>query len=150
TATIDDSELSLDIIAPDDPRGVNAVVWAHIESDLPDPDPGPNTAASLLTVFRTFTVNTPDDFGAGSLRETIEQVNAGCDGVIPRKTRFDRPMRIAPRTPLPAIASCDLVVDGGVYDPQNLPRNRYFDVPRRVEIAGDEVESGSGLTVALH
>jgi hypothetical protein len=141
--------LDIDIIAPEDPRGVNTTVKAQIESDVPDPNPGTNVAYALITVYRTFMVNTPNDFGAGSLRATIEQANAECDGDVPCKIRFDRAMRILPRTPLPALSNCNMTIDGGTYyelDP--VPLNRYFDVPRRVELAGDDVNSGSGILVA--
>jgi hypothetical protein len=143
-----DSFFDINIVAPDDTKGSITDTTARVESDAFDPHPDSNSARSQLTVFHTFTVTTPDDFGMGSLRAAIEQANDECDGALPCKIRFDHAMHVAPKSPLPAISGCDVTVDGGAYDPYHFQRNRYFDQARRVAITGDQAGSGSGLAVA--
>ena len=142
----DPDTLTLTIAAPDDPAGLVFAGTARIESEEPDPSTLDNEARWTMTVYHTFTVTTPDDFGAGSLRDALERANAECDGKLPCKVRFAEPMRIAPQSPLPRFTACDTVIDGGGYD--GTTRNRSFDQPRRVEISGEDVGSGSGLVVA--
>jgi hypothetical protein len=138
----------LTIAAADDARGSDGVVGLKIESDAIDPLPESNHDSARLTVYHTFTVTTPDDFGAGSLRDTIQRANEECDGALPCKIRFDAAMRIVPQAPLPAIRGCDVLVDGGVYDPSHYLRNRYFDQARRVEIAGNTAGATGGIVIA--
>jgi hypothetical protein len=148
--TYDESFFDIHLVMSDDPKGGIADTTATIDSDAVDPRPDNNRSPSTLTVYHTFDVTTPDDFGAGSLRAAIEQSNNECDGALPCKIRFDSAMRIAPQTPLPELSGCDVIVDGGVYDPLTFARNRYFDQTRRVEIVGEHVASGAGIVISSH
>jgi hypothetical protein len=145
TGLFDDSYVNLTIVAPDDPAGVRFTGTTRLESDQTDPYPSDLSVTVKMVVYRTFTVTTPEDFGGGSLRDAIERSNDGCRGELPCKIRFAQPMRIAPRAPLPPVAGCDLLIEGGPYEPAT--RNRSFDVPRRVEISGRELTRGSGFTI---
>jgi hypothetical protein len=139
--------LSLTIAVSDDPAGTVFTGQARLESDEPDPLPENNVADAGLIVYHTFTVSTPDDFGAGSLRDAMGVANAQCGaGTTPCKIRFAAPMRIAPSSPLPRITACDLLIDGGGYDA--LKRNRSFDAPRRVEISGENAGAAHGFIMA--
>jgi hypothetical protein len=138
--------LALTVAAPDDPRGVAWSASIRIESADSDPQVKGNSIPVSIAVYRAFTVTTSGDFGAGSLRDAIDQANAACDNTVPCKIRFAGVKRIAPLTPLPVVGGCDLLIDGGGYDPTT--RNRSFDVPRGVEISGELVHSGSGLELS--
>jgi hypothetical protein len=141
-----DRFLKLSFVASDDPEGL---IWSgspRIESDEPDPTPADNAVSVTLTVYRTFTVTTPDDFGAGSLRDAIERANGACNGALPCKIRFAEPMRIAPSSPLPRVTACDLLIDGGGGEGRRIDRG--FDVPRRVEISGENAGPANGFTMA--
>ena len=148
----DDSFFDLRFTAPPDPQGVVADTTATIDSEATDPEPNDNGARSTLTVYHTIDVTAPDDAGPGTLRAAVEQANAECDATIPCKIRFADAMHIAPLTPLPAVTGCLVLIDGGVYDPNpaTLPRNRFFDHARRVQIDGSHLAAGSGFTIAAH
>src|SRR5262249_31609062 len=118
------------------------------ETDEPGADATPynNETPLVFKINHLLAVTTPDDFGAGALRDAIEHANAECTGTLPCKIVFPALLRIAPQSPLPTITACDVLIDGGGYLPDT--RNRSFDVPRRVEISGESAGSGSGLVIA--
>lgn len=138
-----DNLIALTVSAPDDPSGKRFTTTTTFESV---PAGSISQAKVTMTVFRTFTVTTPGDFGAGTLRDAIDQANDACDGGFPCKIRFAEPMRIAPQTPLPLITACGLIIQGGPYDPNT--HARALDLARRVEISGAEVSEGSGFVLS--
>jgi len=152
--TLDPNEVSytrfLDLVvaAPDDPAGLLFTAQARIESDEPDPVPYDNDEFISMTVYHLMTVSAADDFGAGSLRDTIVRANDECKGkgAPPCHVVFADAMRIVPRSPLPAVTACDVLIDGGGY--RHDTRNRSFDAPRRVEISGEEAGPADGLVIA--
>src|SRR5260221_13955574 len=126
----DGSVLDITFNTPADVGGQRFVSHPRIESLAPDANPNDNETRLTLVVYRTFDVTTDDDFGIGSLRDAITSANGQCGGTLPCKIRFAAPITVEPRTPLPEVTTCDLVIDGGV------DAEAGFDVPRSVELSG--------------
>ncbi len=95
-----------------------------------------------------FGVTTEDDFGAGSLRAAIDEVNEDplCGTVIPCHIGFqsglpiDTVFNIKPATPLPALRKCNVTIHG----PEDLEFPR--DV-KLVVISGENATYGNGLEI---
>jgi hypothetical protein len=91
-------------------------------------------------------VTTTSDFGAGSLRAAIEEVNANplCGTDVPCAIHFGGylgpPMTIAPATPLPPLRKCNVALTG--YEDVEFPRPN-----RQVTISGENATYGNGLEV---
>ena len=103
-------------------------------------------------VFHVFTsqswvVTTTDDFGAGSLRDAIESVNASpfCGTAAPCFISFNvirepQSMTIAPSSPLPPIRKCNVSISG--------PDDLEFPSPTKlIAISGENSWFGNGLEV---
>jgi hypothetical protein len=91
-------------------------------------------------------VTTTDDYGAGSLREAIDELNDNpiCGTDVPCNVSFaiagQRPFTIAPASPLPAIRKCNVFIDG--------PEDVEFPTPEHdVAISGENASYGNGLEV---
>ena len=95
---------------------------------------------SLLTVHQ-IAVTTSGDFGAGTLRAAIEEVNDDprCGTEIPCHISI-LPMTIAPATPLPAIGKCNVRIDGGDGAETPLP-------VKSVALSGENATHGNGLEI---
>lgn len=114
------------------------------------------TACALNTVKQTaevdivadhrLLVTTNADFGAGSLRAAIEEINAQpmCGTDVPCVVRFSGPMVIAPATPLPAITKCNVDIVGRFADPQAPP---VF--VEDLVLSGEHASYGNGLHVRI-
>lgn len=139
--------LTVVIVTPPSLDGYIIDEVATLTTSLPDTNATNNLARFLLIGYRTREVTTPDDFGEGSLRAAIAWANDQTDPVLPFKIRFAQPMIIEPRTPLPVVRGCRLVIDGGTFadEPQEPA---HFERPRRVEILGHRTPFGSGITIA--
>lgn len=101
----------------------------------------------LLSARRVL-VTTADDFGAGSLRGAIADVNEApvcgtdvpCYITFPRSLILGEPLVIKPATPLPAIRKCNVHIFG--------PYEIEFPVTaRRVVISGENATYGNGLEI---
>ena len=104
------------------------------------PNTHPNTSAQIVVnVYRTFTVTTADDFGAGSLRDAITRANERCDNSVSCLMTFAGPMTIEPQSTLPSVTACDLTIDGG------LAQGTSQDVEHPVEISGVKAGVANGL-----
>jgi hypothetical protein len=113
---------------------------ATLATTVTDDNPANNVSDVRVSVYRIMQVTTADDFGAGSLRETIGRANAECAGIACKMT-FAGPMTIEPLSPLPAITACNLLIDGGIASATSL------DVPRPVEISGAKSTFANGLEI---
>lgn len=114
------------------------------------------TASALDTVKQTAVVDivadhrllvtTNADFGAGSLRAAIEEINAQpmCGTDVPCVVRFSGPMVIAPATPLPTITKCNVDIEGWFADPRPPP---VF--VENVVLSGEHASYGNGLHVRI-
>ncbi|HEX7678884.1 MAG TPA: right-handed parallel beta-helix repeat-containing protein [Thermoanaerobaculia bacterium] len=131
----------VDFNVPSSTDGLRYVGQATLTTTVPDDTPSNNNADVLVNVNHLFTVTNADDFGAGSLRDTMARANESCDGRISCKMVFAGPMRIEPRSSLPAISACGLTIDGGVAAGASL------DLERPVEIAGSKAGFVNGLEV---
>jgi hypothetical protein len=91
-------------------------------------------------------VTTSSDFGEGSLRAAIEEINANplCGTDVPCFIGiggfFSPPITIAPATPLPPIRKCNVSIAG--YDDFEFPL-----AVKRVSISGENASYGNGLEV---
>jgi hypothetical protein len=131
----------VDFNVPSSTDGLRYVGKATVTTTVPDDTPSNNNADVLVNVNHVFTVTNADDFGAGSLRDTMARANESCDGNISCKMVFAGPMRIGPRSSLPAISACGLTIDGGVATGASL------DLERPVEIDGSKAGFVNGLDV---
>ncbi|HYO77848.1 MAG TPA: hypothetical protein VE010_15420, partial [Thermoanaerobaculia bacterium] len=107
-------------------------------------------AAALALTFLTasafgatvLTINTTNDTGAGSLRDTIVRLNDVCAaGDAQCKVTIDLPQysSFAPHTPLPPITACGSIeIDGG---------REAIEDDRLFELSGRNLTFGSGLNV---
>jgi parallel beta-helix repeat protein len=138
--------LTVVILAPPSLDGYVIDEGARVTSSLPDANESDNFTRFQMTGYRTREVTTADDDGEGSLRAALAWAHEQNDPVLPYKIRFAAPMIIEPLTPLPEIRACRLVIDGGTFADDPL-ETAHFDRPRRVEIRGDRVPFGSGITV---
>jgi hypothetical protein len=111
-------EIALDVLFPR--REMRAVLFASaMQATPPDFRAAPNNVLVPATFYRVFDVMTTEDFGAGSLREAINGVNAQCSA-IPCKIAFqiaapvpaDGWFTIAPRSALPLMTTSDVAIDG--------------------------------------
>ena len=145
------------VALPVNPRGSGVIVFdvtapmvggsypttANLSSST---DPKDDTAVVVLTVFRDFTVTSTADTGSGSLRQTILDTNEVCVDAATCRVHFNlgAPLAtITPLTPLPAITSCSVTIDGGTKDV-----TPDFIFPRRVALSGSELKEGNGLVVS--
>src|SRR4051794_28979998 len=130
------------IVDFDVPSSLDGVVFrgqATLATTVPDERPENNVADVVVTVYRILKVTTADDFGAGSLRDTLTQANTLC-GTSACKMTFAGPMTIEPKSPLPAITA-GMVIDGGVAAGTSL------DTERPVEISGTKAGFANGLEI---
>ena len=96
----------------------------------------------------SWSVTSSSDFGEGSLRAAIEEVNANplcgtdvpCSISIGGQSHFSPPITIAPATPLPPIRKCNLSIAG--FDDLEFPL-----AVKRVTISGENASYGNGLEV---
>jgi hypothetical protein len=131
----------VDFNVPSSTDGLSYVGRATLTTTVPDDYPSNNDADVPVNVYHVFTLTNADDFGAGSLRDTIARANESCDGKLSCKMVFAGPMRIEPRSALPAISACGLTIDGGVAAGASL------DLERPVEISGSKAGFVNGLEV---
>jgi hypothetical protein len=131
----------VDFNVPPSLEGLTYRGKATLTTTVADDRPADNVAEVVVNVYRILAVTTSDDFGAGSLRDTIARANAQCDGSVACKVTFAGPMTIEPRSPLPAITGCGLLIDGGVASGTSL------DVERPVEISGAKAGFANGIEI---
>ncbi len=131
----------VDFNVPSSTDGLSYVGQATLTTTVPDDNPSNNNTNVYVNVNHLFTVTNADDFGAGSLRDTIARANESCDRKISCKIAFAGPMKIEPGSPLPAISACALTIDGGVAPDASQ------DLERPVEIAGSKAGFANGLEV---
>lgn len=99
-----------------------------------------------FTMFRRFTVTSAADDGAGSLRATIDAVNANADcATLPCRIEFDIPAATGPstirvRTPLPVITARDIEIDASTQSNTNA-------AGPDVELLGSALTTGDGLEI---
>src|SRR5258706_3998649 len=129
----------VDFNVPSSTDGLHYVGTATLTTTVPDDNLSNNTANIYVNVNHLFKVTNADDFGAGSLRDTIASVNETCDHTISCKVTFAGPMKIEPRSQLPAISGCAVLIDGGVASGASQ------DLERPVEIAGTKAGFVNGL-----
>jgi len=129
----------VDFNVPSSLDGVTFHGTATLTTTVADDRPSDNVATFFVSVYRILTVTTADDFGAGSLRDTIAQANTLCE-TSACKMIFAGPMTIEPKSPLPAITT-GMVIDGGVATGTSL------DVERPVEITGTKAGFANGLEI---
>lgn len=145
--TAENHHLRFEATAPDasETRIGHAV---EIRANEPDNDPRSNTQDIAVSTFRTWFVTNTDDAGDGSLRAAIDGANGGCTDGKPCKIAFRIPSgaaswhSIQPQSPLPAITSNDIWIDGAT-------QARYFSDtnPRgpEIEINGGRLPTGNGI-----
>ncbi len=129
----------VDFNVPSSPDGLSFLGKATLTTTVTDDHPESNVADVLVNVYRMLVVTTADDFGAGSLRDNMTQVNTLCDTSACKMT-FAGPMTIEPKSPLPAITT-GLLIDGGVAP------NASPDLARPVEISGARAGFANGLEI---
>ncbi|HEX9460487.1 MAG TPA: right-handed parallel beta-helix repeat-containing protein [Thermoanaerobaculia bacterium] len=129
----------VDFNVPSSTDGLSYIGQATLTTTVPDDNPSNNNTNIYVNVNHLFTVTNADDFGAGSLRDTIARANESCDHKISCKVVFAGPMKIEPRSQLPAITGCALTIDGGVATDVSQ------DLERPVEIAGTKAGFANGL-----
>lgn len=133
--------LQLGFDVPTSTEGGRYDIKATLTTSLPNVYPFP-TAQATVSIPRVFTVTTADDFGAGSLRDTIQRANERCnDPGVGCLINFAGPMTIEPMSPLPAITGCNIALNGGVDYRTSL------DIERPVEISGVKAGFANGLEV---
>jgi len=132
----------VDFNVPSSLDGVGFRGTATLTTTVTDDRPGDNVASFFVSVYRILTVTTADDFGAGSLRDTITQANTMCD-TSACKVTFAGPMTIEPKSPLPAITT-GMVIDG------SIAANTSLDVERPVEISGTKAGFANGLEIRTY
>jgi len=129
----------VDFNVPPSPEGLGFRGRATLTTTVTDDHPESNVADVVVSVYRILTVTTADDFGAGSLRDTITQANTLCETSACKMT-FAGPMTIEPKSPLPAITA-GMLIEGGVAAGTSL------DVERPVEISGTKAGFANGLEI---
>jgi hypothetical protein len=134
-------EIIVDFNVPPSPEGLSYRGKATLTTTVTDDGPENNVSTFDVNVYRILAVTTADDFGAGSLRDAIAQANAQCDGTVACKMTFAGPMTIEPKSQLPAITACSLLIDGGV------AFNTSLDAERPVEISGAKAGFANGLEI---
>ncbi len=139
-ATRFSTPLQVEFDAPTTADGGRFVIPATLATSLPNTHPEISAKIEVNT-YRTFAVTTTDDFGAGSLREAIGRANDRCDRTVDCLISFAGPMTIEPRSPLPAVTACDLLIDGG------LAQGTSQDIERPVEISGAKANFANGLEI---
>ncbi|MEA2338615.1 MAG: large repetitive protein [Thermoanaerobaculia bacterium] len=133
--------LNLGFDVPSSTDGGRYDIKATLATSLPNIYPFTSTQATV-SIPRTFTVNTANDFGAGSLRDALLGANEHCDDpALGCQINFAGPMTIEPASPLPAITGCNVFLDGGVAQRASL------DIERPVEISGAKAGFANGLEV---
>jgi parallel beta-helix repeat protein len=133
--------LNLGFDVPSSTDGGRYDIKATLQTSLPNIYPFTSTQATV-SIPRTFTVTTVNDFGAGSLRDALLGANEHCtDPGLGCLIRFAGPMTIEPASPLPAITGCNVFLDGGIAQRESL------DVERPVEISGAKAGFANGLEV---
>jgi hypothetical protein len=117
-----------------------------------DFDPASNTATSVSQFYNTFYVTTTSNDGSGSLRQAILDTNAACNvsTLCAIGFRIDEPSAnpwktIHITTPLPALTSPNIRLDGGIQT--GLLGDTNPDGPE-IEISGGGVVDGDGLLVS--
>ena len=117
-----------------------------------DFDPASNTATSVSQLYNTFYVTTTSNDGSGSLRQAILDSNATCNASTHCAIgfRIEEPSAnpwktIHITTPLPALTSPNIRVDGGIQT--GLLGDTNPDGPE-VEISGGGVVDGDGLVIS--
>ena len=101
-----------------DRAGGKAILNTAVTTSLPDIRPAALVQAPTAPIYRWLTVTSTADAGPGSLRDAIDQANAGCSD--PCRIAFEIPapvpasgwFTIAPSTALPPITSDRIIVDG--------------------------------------
>jgi len=131
----------VDFTVPPSLDGLSFKSKATLTTTVTDDEPANNVATVEVNVYRILAVTTADDFGAGSLRDTLARANAECDVKVACKMTFAGPMTIEPTSPLPAITACGLLIDGGVAQGASL------DLPRPVEINGAKAGFANGVEI---
>jgi hypothetical protein len=134
-------EIAADYNVPASHDGITFRGTATLATTVTDDRLGNNVTDVLVNTYRLLEVTTADDFGAGSLRDSIAAANVQCDGTIYCKMIFAGPMTIEPTSQLPAVTACSLIIDGGVASAASL------DAPRPVEISGAKAGSANGLEI---
>ncbi len=130
----------VDFNVPSSLDGTAFAGTATLTTSVTDDLPANNNSDFRISVYRIMQVTSADDFGAGSLRDTIARANRECSGIACKMT-FAGPMTIEPTSPLPAITACNLLIDGGIAPLSSL------DVPRTVEISGAKAGFANGLEI---
>ncbi|MGH9418358.1 MAG: hypothetical protein ACRD3J_00170, partial [Thermoanaerobaculia bacterium] len=131
----------VDFNAPSSTDGLSYTAKATLTTTAPDDTLSNNTADIHVNVNRILAVTNANDFGAGSLRDTIAHANDVCDLTVACKMTFAAPMKIEPRSQLPAITACSIMIDGGVAGDASQ------DQERPVEISGANAGFANGLEV---
>jgi hypothetical protein len=129
----------VDFNVPPSPEGLGFRGRATLTTSVTDDHPESNVADVVVSVYRILTVTTADDFGAGSLRDTLAQANTLC-GTSACKMTFAAPMTIEPKSQLPAITT-GIVIDGGI------AAGTSPDVERPIEISGTKAGFANGLEI---
>lgn len=105
--------------ASNDRRGGETRLTVRATAHIPDRDASDDSGSDAFAVYRWIIVDRTADAGAGSLRDAIEQANAGCSpgpcrivfeipGPVPAEGWFT----ITPATPLPAITADRVTLEG--------------------------------------
>lgn len=140
----------VDVVAPD-ASATHFDLDLAIEGNEADPFEADNTYTLQAITYRTSFVTSTAPDGSGSLRAAIEQTNAECTDSWPCLIAFRIPPvdgarwhTIRPATALPWIVAKKIEIDG-------TTQRLYFsdanpDGPE-IEIAGSEVDEGSGLAI---
>jgi hypothetical protein len=131
----------VDFNVPPSPEGLSYRGKATLTTTVINDAPENNADPLYVDVYHILAVTTADDFGAGSLRDSIARANAQCDGAVACKMTFAGPMTIEPTSPLPAITACNLLIDGGVAS------NTSLDTQRPVEISGAKAGFANGIEI---
>lgn len=103
----------------DDRRGGETTLTMDVSSNLGDPVLRNNRDVETVSVYRWLTVNTTADSGPGSLRNALDEANAGCTpgpcrivfeipGPVPAEGWFT----ITPSSPLPSIEAARVTLEG--------------------------------------
>jgi parallel beta-helix repeat protein len=108
--------------------GGKVVILGSVEPEQEDFAPLDNTFGTDVLLRRSFVVFSAADAGSGTLRQAIDDANAGCSAV-PCSIVFDGTTAIQPRTPLPAVRGT-VRIDGG---------------DARVALDGSLLTAGDGL-----
>jgi uncharacterized repeat protein (TIGR01451 family) len=115
-------------------------------------EPHSGTGFFFAMIYRHIAVTHTGDEGPGSLRDAINTVNASCKGHPnpPCKIVFDIPgegavRTIQPKTPLPAIRSGGVTIDGSTQTQRHGDTNPHGP---EIEINGSRLEAGDAFDVS--